>query len=131
MIGVYLLKKKGRVVYVGKSTNVARRIGQHGDKKFDSHEVLECCLEELDSLEIENIKKYDPILNKSHSPSKKKDEKIDMRIDTDVKEFLKGVADERGQSLSEFVLESAVKKAKRLKSVYTHCCKNIRTACCQ
>lgn len=63
--GIYLLKNKGVVVYVGRSVNVRRRIWDHSDKEYDEYEVVECPVENLDDLEKSYIKRLKPKYNKA------------------------------------------------------------------
>ena len=65
--GIYILRNsKGQPVYVGQSTNVLARIGDHANdinKVFCGITVLECEREELDDLEGLLIKVLAPPLN--------------------------------------------------------------------
>ena len=62
--GVYLLKLKAEVVYVGQSHSVLSRLGGHRSKLYDEVEILWCSDEEMVLLEKDMIKKYKPKLNK-------------------------------------------------------------------
>lgn len=62
--GVYFLIKDEAVVYVGKSTNVHRRIQDHLKQKcFDRINVIECPEAHLLRLEAHYIRSFQPILN--------------------------------------------------------------------
>ncbi len=62
--GVYFLIKDGRVVYVGKSNNVHRRIQEHLKQKcFDRINVIECPEPELGRIEAHYIRAFRPVLN--------------------------------------------------------------------
>ena len=65
IIGVYFLFDCGKLVYVGQSTNVLKRIGDHikSVKVFDSHAVIECLEETLLDLESAYIMEYKPYYN--------------------------------------------------------------------
>lgn len=77
MIKIYVLLKNyncdrsgldsERVVYVGQSKNVERRIKNHKDKDFDRYLIARDCNDLGEAKEWENfyIKKYDPKYNKS------------------------------------------------------------------
>lgn len=69
--GVYLLRKKGLVVYVGMSRYILGRIGNHSSKRkfFDSVEIVWCHQSKAASLERRLIKKHEPIHNKTHNPA--------------------------------------------------------------
>ena len=67
MIGIYLLKKKNKVVYVGQSINIHRRVEQHKDKEFDSYDFIECDKSLLNCTEEFYILRYNPIYNKKRS----------------------------------------------------------------
>lgn len=51
--GVYFLVREGRVVYIGKTTNVLARVLKHRQtsKKFDSFSFIPCLPEHMDELE--------------------------------------------------------------------------------
>ncbi len=61
--GIYFLIKDIKIVYVGKSLNVIRRIGQHPDKSFDRFAWVLCKPEQLDHLERDYINQFSPPLN--------------------------------------------------------------------
>ena len=63
--GVYFLIDVGRIVYVGQSTNISSRVGQHcADKTFTSWASIECPEDFRLTLERFYIKKFDPPLNR-------------------------------------------------------------------
>ena len=63
--GIYFLLKAGRIIYIGKSTNVLSRLGQHANSvDFDTFTVAECDIEVLDFVENVMIAKFKPELNK-------------------------------------------------------------------
>jgi len=65
--GVYFLKKKSEVVYVGQSINIAQRISDHQrekEKDFDSFDYVECSVDNLNSNETFFIHYYNPKYNK-------------------------------------------------------------------
>jgi len=62
---IYLLTKKNKVVYVGKTNNLKRRIKEHKGKCFDGYLYTECQQDNANSLEDEFITYYDPIYNNS------------------------------------------------------------------
>ena len=62
-IGVYLLIKNKKVIYVGRSKNVERRIKNHTDKEYDEVKIVECQLEETGIKEQELIKQHLPKYN--------------------------------------------------------------------
>lgn len=61
--GIYFLIKDDRIVYVGQSTSIMRRIGEHIDKDFDSYSYISCPQEALDLVESIYIFLYRPLLN--------------------------------------------------------------------
>ena len=63
--GVYLLRKSGRVVYVGSSRFVLFRIGAHRAKDFDEVEISFCDYPQATALEQRLIKKHKPPMNRS------------------------------------------------------------------
>lgn len=64
--GVYFLINDGRIVYVGKSINIAARIGQHAsEKEFDSFAFILCGLDELDETERAYISAMKPPMNRA------------------------------------------------------------------
>jgi len=64
MIGIYFLKQKDEVVYVGQSINIHRRIEQHKDKKFDNYSYIQCSKDMLNCTEEAYILRFNPIYNK-------------------------------------------------------------------
>lgn len=69
--GVYILKREGVPVYVGKSLAVERRTRCHTNKKFDSVEVLPMARNEISKTEIDLIKKHLPEYNILHARRRK------------------------------------------------------------
>lgn len=66
--GVYFLIKDKKVVYVGQSTNVFGRIGQHRNTAvidFDAYALVPCAKEELNELESRYIVALLPWHNKA------------------------------------------------------------------
>lgn len=62
--GVYFLKKENKVVYVGQSVNINRRVEEHKKTKdFDSFDFVECDKDLLDCTENSFIMYYSPTLN--------------------------------------------------------------------
>lgn len=74
--GVYLMKKNGKVIYVGKAKNLKNRVSSYFNREHDSEKTRELvrniedidfiiCNSELDALVLENnlIKKYTPKYN--------------------------------------------------------------------
>lgn len=64
--GVYFLLEGDEVVYVGQSTNVYTRIGQHRDKRFDRYAFVPCAVDALDKLESLYIHFLRPRLNAAY-----------------------------------------------------------------
>lgn len=62
--GVYFLIENEEIVYIGQSTNVFQRIGEHfRNKKFSRYAYIPCVAQGLDILESLYIHLYRPILN--------------------------------------------------------------------
>jgi|SRR6185369_4756615 len=64
--GIYFLLAGGRVMYVGQSTNLWRRIEDHkkiGFRGFDSYAFLPCSAADLGTLEARYIDKFQPPWN--------------------------------------------------------------------
>lgn len=62
--GIYFLIQDRKIVYVGRSSMVWRRIAAHMiEKRFDSYYVLECQAADLGALERKYIAKFKPVLN--------------------------------------------------------------------
>lgn len=54
MIGIYLLKKENRVVYVGSSLSIETRITQHQNElkiEFDEFSAIKCSEKDLANME--------------------------------------------------------------------------------
>lgn len=68
MIVVYALLKRNKVVYVGRSKNLRKRVLEHKrEKDFDSHFII-CELKTMEgacAAEDFFIRKYDPLYNKA------------------------------------------------------------------
>jgi predicted GIY-YIG superfamily endonuclease len=65
MTGIYFLLNRGRVVYIGQSIYIPRRITEHRDKKFSAFRAIECSLDKLNFYEYRWIKKFRPKYNKN------------------------------------------------------------------
>jgi hypothetical protein len=65
MCGIYFLVKNERIVYVGQSTNVLRRVARHIEdgKDFDSFSITPCPKPDLDRMEAVYITAFYPELN--------------------------------------------------------------------
>jgi len=75
--GVYCLLKDGKIVYIGSSSNVLRRVGWHLDKKekdFNEWSLMCSLTDKSEMLETEGrlIHKHKPKLNKYHKGRKMK-----------------------------------------------------------
>ena len=70
--GIYFLVRKNAIVYVGQTTNIFQRLGEHiKTKPFDSVTFLPIDdPDDLDLFEAHYIEKFNPILN--HGPDGKK-----------------------------------------------------------
>lgn len=73
VVGVYFLIKDGKIVYIGQSTNIFKRLYEHKkdmQKQWDSYAYIECSAGELDIVESLYMFKYEPIYNSfSHEPN--------------------------------------------------------------
>jgi excinuclease UvrABC nuclease subunit len=66
-IAVYLLISKGRVVYVGQSRSLRKRLSHHSEKVFDRVEVIGCDDSYWASVtELRLIAKLRPKYNRQH-----------------------------------------------------------------
>jgi len=66
---IYFLVRGKDVVYVGKSTNLVKRLGKHLESKlFDSVFYLPVVTVDLDAVEKRHIRLLDPIYNRTASP---------------------------------------------------------------
>ena len=66
VVGVYFLVKDEKIVYIGQSTNIFKRLYEHKKDKtkvWDSYSYIECSAGELDIVESLYIFKYEPIYN--------------------------------------------------------------------
>lgn len=73
--GVYFLYNKGELVYIGKATNITRRIVDHveeGTKEFDTVRYTKIPVDSITSVETELIKSLDPPYNKTCKASSSK-----------------------------------------------------------
>lgn len=67
LCGIYFLLYRGRVVYVGQSTNILTRLGKHArDKQFDAFSYIQFPQDQLTKQEKRYIKKFYPCLNDMH-----------------------------------------------------------------
>jgi len=62
--GIYFLIKNKKIVYVGQSVSVYKRIPEHVDKDFDSYYWIRCPKHKLNSVETLYIHLFKPCLNK-------------------------------------------------------------------
>jgi hypothetical protein len=74
LIGVYLLMLRGRVVYVGSSLDMPKRVSQHrtNGRPFDQVFYIATVANQRESLERVLIKAIDPPQNKAHRRPKEK-----------------------------------------------------------
>lgn len=66
VVGVYFLIQNEKIVYIGQSTNIFKRLYEHKkdkDKSWDAYSYIECSAGELDIVESMYIFKYEPIYN--------------------------------------------------------------------
>lgn len=68
---IYFLLLQNRIVYIGKTTNLTKRICGHKSslfrsKWFDSFRYIECGLSDLDRYERRWIGKFNPLHNRIH-----------------------------------------------------------------
>lgn len=66
VIGVYFLICDGKIVYIGQSVNIFKRLYEHKKdqtKIWDKYAYIECEAGELDIVEALYIFKYEPIYN--------------------------------------------------------------------
>ena len=63
MIGIYFLIRNRKIVYIGQSKNVEKRLKSHLKKEYDSVRVIQCAIESLSYYEKRWIKLFKPELN--------------------------------------------------------------------
>lgn len=121
MIGVYLLKKDGEVIYVGQSMDVMTRIKSHKNKKdFDSYEIINCSTAILDATEEACILLYDTKQNKRRAEIKTgykcptKSVQISLSVRPVCADLVKRAAELEGVALREFIRDSVMKNVKRI-----------------
>ncbi len=92
MTGIYFLKQRDSVVYIGQSINIKARIKQHVDKEFDSYDVIECDVDLLDTTEMSFIMMHRPKYNVTGIDNCNittygqtvEDKQINVRLDRDI-----------------------------------------------
>lgn len=67
--GVYILRVRGDIIYVGRSHHVPSRLAGHSEKQYDSVEIIWCSIPESYRLEKELIAKYRPPFNVKDNPN--------------------------------------------------------------
>lgn len=72
--GIYFLCIKGKIVYIGKTTDLANRLMQHKRQlmEYDAFRFIACQESKLDEYEVRWIKKFKPCFNTKHTTEKKK-----------------------------------------------------------
>ena len=60
---VYILSKRGRIIYVGETDNIMRRIGEHAFKGFDKVSLIECPRNKRKEMERRLIRSLSPEMN--------------------------------------------------------------------
>jgi len=118
MIGIYFLKQKDTVVYVGQSIDIKARVKQHKktDKIFDNYAHIECTKRLLDCTEMAYIAHHRPKYNivgidiaviKSYSVTKIKSAKKKFNgmvsLTKEVKKKLKRVADRLDMPMAQVI----------------------------
>lgn len=112
--GIYLLIKEGRVVYVGQSVDIHRRVLAHkNEKSFDSYQVIPAPEPLLDDLETLLVLAYNPPYNGCipRSDMWASLDVITHRVDTDKRSIRKaieaqGIVDVQGYYRVKDVLEA-------------------------
>lgn len=64
LTGIYFLKQKDQLVYIGQTTKGVSRILEHKDKEFDKFYFIKCDKKDLNKIEGINILNYKPKLNR-------------------------------------------------------------------
>jgi len=118
MVGVYLLLKSKKVVYVGQSVDIERRIKEHraDNKDFDDYSIVQCSKELLNTTEEAFILQHNPILNIrkaeitiiSESSKKEKlrqySKKVGMvKLVKEVKQKLKSISNDLDMPMSQVI----------------------------
>lgn len=102
--GVYALTWQGKVVYVGQSRNLLKRLYDHRNNAtrnrklmrweprsnkmlFDGIQVMPCIIEDLDRVEQEMIRRYHPRYNVHHKPAIRAPMLAPIDLDLDGLEF--------------------------------------------
>lgn len=76
---VYFLLKGEKIIYIGKTVNLSRRIAQHTGKDFDSVSWVVVSDSDLSQAELVNIDYHDPELNKYMPDMQRFNESITAR----------------------------------------------------
>jgi hypothetical protein len=98
---VYLLKLRGRVIYVGQSCNVLGRFTGHISKKFDEVEILWMPKRLRLKEEKRLIKLYAPRLN----GNRRKNQPYAVNIPENVHRIIKALTKQSGMKLGAWVSE--------------------------
>lgn len=110
MIGVYFLRKGKKVVYVGQSIDIHRRIKEHKQektKKFDNFTYVECNKNLLSTTEEAFILKFNPVFNikKAEFSTIKKD--VDgykiIKVEDETHLQIKIQASQAGMSIKDYL----------------------------
>lgn len=71
MSGIYFLIARNKIIYIGKSTFLERRIARHSSVKYTQVRVIECQADKLMEYERRLIQYFRPKYNKQHNPNYK------------------------------------------------------------
>lgn len=89
--GIYFLISAGRVIYIGQTINIDRRLQYHHIKTFDQVRFIPCDRSVLRSYESRWINRFNPIFNlkpgrkKYKSPNEISDTGLLIRVSKDLK----------------------------------------------
>jgi len=127
MVGIYFLKHKEEVVYVGQSRKIETRLKQHSvsDKTYDSFTAFECRESLLNETEEAYILRYNPRYNIKKSEittNKKKIKKKNVRakekhiiVNEHTHAMVKRYAKEEGRTMASFLKELFIRSKEDFK----------------
>ncbi len=109
--GIYILKLKGKIVYIGQSGNPFFRLVSHSNKRFDEIEIIWIKKKELRRVENELIKRHKPIYNRTrqHGCENNKNDSgfvyVNLKLSDKKHAFVKSEAAKKGISIQQYIVD--------------------------
>jgi excinuclease UvrABC nuclease subunit len=113
--GIYFLCKRARIVYVGKATDIAKRVATHEIKDFDSVLIMRVPEDLLTKVECYWIDKLRPPFNRIPGRPPTGKIRVLLKLSAEANKLLSQAAAKEGITKSEFAERAFWERVERLK----------------